>query len=111
MGTPGASRAPLGDQVMSQNDFDRFLAVPGMPCGVLVDPLGDLGLALERPWTSRGTKSSEERIKKKHLVHSVGPSRFQLRERKRPGGVECGYTRLNSSVSVQNRCRGESTQK
>ena len=76
VGTPGGSRAPLAEQVLSQTDFVTSLGVPGMPCGVLVAPLGELGPALSDLGRHVGAKSSEERVKKKILVHTVCPSRL-----------------------------------
>ena len=53
-------------------NFRRFSGVPGMPCGVLVVSLGDLGPALERPWASRGRqeqrKKNEEKASGAHCV-------------------------------------------
>ena len=47
-----------------------------MPCGVLVAPLGELGLAWSDLGRHMGAKSSEERVKKTLLLHTVCPSRF-----------------------------------
>ena len=54
VGTPGASRAPLGDQVVSQNDFVTVFRCPGDALWGPGGPFGNLGPALERPWASRG---------------------------------------------------------
>ena len=54
VGTPGASRAPLGDLVVSQTYFQTVFRCPGDAFRVLVAPLGEPGPALERPWASRG---------------------------------------------------------
>ena len=54
VGTPGASRAPLGDQVVSQSDFLTGFRCPGDALWGPGVPLRDLGPALERPWASRG---------------------------------------------------------
>ena len=47
VGTPGASRAPLGDQVVSQNDFVTVFRCPG---DALWGPGGPFG----RPWACLG---------------------------------------------------------
>ena len=54
VGTPGASRAPWGDQVVSQNYFLTVFRCPGDALWDPGGPFGDLGPALERPWASRG---------------------------------------------------------
>ena len=90
VGTPGASRAPLGDQVVSQTDFVTVSRCPGDAFRVLVAPLGELGPALERPWASRGRQ--KQRTKKKVKASGaqcVSDSTFDAK-RELPGGVECG---------------------
>ena len=73
VGTPGASRAPLGDQVVSQTDFVTVFRCPG-------DALWCLWETWGLPWSDLGrlvgAKSSEERVKKKLLVHTACPSRL-----------------------------------
>ena len=47
LGTPGASRAPLGDQVASQSDFVTVFRCPG-------DALSGPGGPCGRPWACFG---------------------------------------------------------
>ena len=60
LGTPGASRAPLGDQVASQSDFVTVfrcpgdaLSGPGGPCG---RPWACLGATLGVTWAPKAAK-------------------------------------------------------
>jgi hypothetical protein len=48
VGTPGAFRAPLGDQVVSQSDFETVFRCPG-------DALWDPGGSFGRPGACLGT--------------------------------------------------------
>ena len=110
VGTPGASRAPLGDQVVSQSDFLMVFRCPGDAlwgpggafgrCGACLG--ATLGVTRAPKVGKRETKTSGE--------HCVSESTLSAR-RERPGGVECVETKVNSIVPVQNSCRGESTQK
>ena len=70
--------------------FSRFLGVPGMPCGVLVAPLRDLGPALERAWASRGRQKQRKKNKVKASgAQCVSDSTFDAKM-ELPGGVEYG---------------------
>ena len=54
VGTPGTSRAPLGDQVVSQSDFLTVFRCPGDALWNPGGPFGRPGACLERPWASCG---------------------------------------------------------
>ena len=60
VGTPGASRAPLGDQVVSQTDFVMVFKCPGDalwgPCGVFGRPGACLGATLGVTWAPKVAK-------------------------------------------------------
>ena len=64
MGTPRASRAPLGDQVVSQSDFFMVCRCPGnalwAPSGALGRPWAFLGTTLGVTWHQKLRKKSEE---------------------------------------------------
>ena len=90
MGTPGTSRAPLGDQVASQSDFVTVFRCPG---DALWSPGGPCG----RPWACFGATfgvtwapkvGNKKRKKKASGAHCVSESTLGGK-RELPGGVEC----------------------
>ena len=60
VGTPGASRAPLGDQVMSQSDFQSVFRCPGDalwgPGGSFARPGACLEASLGVTWPPKAAK-------------------------------------------------------
>jgi len=71
-GTPGASRAPLGAQVVSQVDFLMFFSPPGggfgAPFGPFGLPLGSFGA----PLGSLGRQKWRQKCEKDHSRRTLG---------------------------------------
>ena len=90
VGTPGSSRAPLGDQVASESDFVTVFRCPGEalwnPGGPFRGPWSCLGATLGVTWAPKVAKKKEEETSGAHYVSES----ILSTTRERPGGVECG---------------------